>query len=136
MTLKNKQNKVVLTMLSIFIGSWLLLLCQTCLAMPAEVDLNNKADIETSCHQSEENLTVEQDNDHCVGVCDCDDPVALMKSEKNIGLMDKIKLSPDLYVFTHIQIQLPLSTPRPYRLLKIPEKAIQLPFQTYNILLI
>ena len=137
--LKNKQQKIASVTLSIFIGGWLLLLCQTCLAA---IDDNNKpvTEISDSCHSPEIDEPINEINDvhnkHCLGACDYDVLSVTVNSEKSSDLTGKIKFSPDLYTHAIPQITLSNRPPPTYRISTTPEWAILLPFQHYTVLLI
>lgn len=137
-SLKYNQHKIASAILCFFVGSWLLLLCQACLAVSSDIEDNNEmpTELSSSCHSPDLEQAIDENNDHCLGVCDCDTSLVTMNSDKGADLSQKLKSPPDLYVYTKNQIQLFVFPPTPYRLLKIPESAIRLPFQTYNILLI
>ncbi|MBL1141873.1 MAG: hypothetical protein HND53_07585 [Proteobacteria bacterium] len=139
--LKNKQRKNATLALSAFIGSWLLVLCQTCFA--SDDDINNHhepvAEIATSCH-TPETIELEEinvvDDEHCLGVCDCDAMTVTFSSDKNSELKDKTKFSSDLYNYVSSEINISTRAPPNYRISAIPDRAILLPLQTYNVLLI
>ena len=141
MQLKDKQSKIASITLSLFIGGWLLLLCQTCLAA-IDIDEHNQqiTEISNSCHVPEIDVPVnekEDDNiEHCLGVCDCDDLSVTVNSEKSFDLTEKIKKSPDLYVYVVPQLTLSKRPVSNYRIVTPPERAIPLPLQNYTVLLI
>ncbi len=138
--LKNKQHKIASVTLSIFVGGWLLLLCQTCFAAINEIRENNQpvAEMTNSCHAPlsvDEDIKVSEEHD-CLGVCDCDVINVIINSEKNSDLIEKIKFSPDLYAYIVPQITLSNRAPPTYRISSTPERAILLPLQRYTVLLI
>ena len=125
-----------------FMGSWLLLLCQTCLAVVDDVNSQNQSttELSNSCHAPDiEDSISENSNEHnkqCKGVCDCDDLSITINSEKNSDLTEKIKFSPDLYAYVVPKITLSNRALSNYRLSTTPERAIFLPLQHYTVLLI
>ena len=140
--LKNKQQKIASVTLSIFIGGWLLLLCQTCLAA---IDDNNDinepvTELSDSCHTPEIDEPINEINDvhneHCLGACDCDVLSVTINSEKSSDLTEKIKFSPDLYAYVVPQTTLSIRPPPAYRISTTPERSTLLPFQYYTVLLI
>jgi iron only hydrogenase large subunit-like protein len=141
MQLKNKQRKNATIALSAFIGSWLLLLCQACFASDNDSKSHHEPVVEvtTSCHTPEtielEEINLEND-EHCLGVCDCDAMTVTFSSDKNFELKEKTKYSPDIYSYVSPEINILTRAPPNYRISSIPERAILLPLQTYNVLLI
>ena len=138
--LKSKQRNIASVTLSLFLGGWLLLLCQTCMALVD--DLNNliEPSVEVSdCHAPENINTTDEDivenDEHCLGVCDCDDLNATTNSEKNHGLTNKIKFSQDLYAFVTPQFPHSIHSPPIIRISIQPERAIFLPFKHFTVLL-
>jgi hypothetical protein len=138
--LKNKQRNIASVTLSLFLGSWLLLLCQTCMALVD--DVNNLIDsvVELSdCHSTENvdatyEISTENEN-HCLGVCDCDELSVTTNSEKNHELKIKFKFSQDLYAFFNPSFY-QTGYDLPDKLISIqPEQAILLPFKRYTVLL-
>ena len=61
MQFKNKQRKIASITVSLFMGSWLLLLCQTCFAADNAIKSHSEPSTETSssCH-TPENIALEQ----------------------------------------------------------------------------
>lgn len=141
MQFKNKQRKVASITVSLFMGSWLLLLCQTCFATDNEVKSHSEPSTEASnsCH-TPENVTLEQinavDDEHCLGACDCNAMSITFNSEKNSELKENIKYSPDLYSYIQPEVIISTRAPPGSRIFTIPDRAILLPLQTYNVLLI
>ena len=139
--LKDKQHKLATIMLSLFIGGWLLLLCQTCFAAMDEIDSHNEPITEFSdpCHTPDADEAIEEKSSvsgaHCVGVCDCDVVTATISFEKKSELKEKTKFSQDLYAYTSTPLTLLNRAPPDYRLSKTPERAIFLPLQHYTVLL-
>jgi hypothetical protein len=140
--LKNKQRKIASVTLSLFMGSWLLLLCQACLAVD-EVNNHVETPIETtnSCHPSTtDNVTDEEEalnNEHCETSCDCDAVTINVSNVKNSELKEKIKFSLDLYAYLPSNLRLSIRAPPAYhRISSNPERAILLPLQNYTVLLI
>jgi hypothetical protein len=142
MQLKNKQRKIASVTLSLFVGSWLLLLCQTCLATID--DSNSRSDISVEspspCHLSTtDHMTSEKENlnsDHCLGSCDSDVLTVTISKVNNFELKEKIKSSLDLYADVGSQITLSNRARSDYRILTTPERPLLLPLQLYTVLLI
>lgn len=86
--IRNKQQNFTVGVLVAFIGAWLLLISQNCLASIE----NNVADTgqisDQHCmHDSEgegENVA-DLANSHCLGKCDCDDTVVTVSNNKLFG---------------------------------------------------
>jgi hypothetical protein len=141
MHFKNKQRRLATFTLSAFLGSWLLLLCQTCFAANDDSRTHQEASAEMpiSCH-TPENVALEQtnavDDEHCLGVCDCDSLTITFSSDKSSELKEKIKYSPDLYSYIQPEVIISSRAPPGSRIFTIPDGAILLPLQTYNVLLI
>ena len=140
MQLKNMQRKNATIALSAFIGSWLLLLCQACFASDDSKNHHEPViEVTTSCHTPE---TIEldeinlEDDEHCLGVCDCDAMTVTFSSDKNSELKEKTKYASDLYGYLSGEITISTRAPPNYRVSTKPDRAILLPLQTYNVLLI
>jgi len=94
MQLKNKQHKIASVTLSLFVGSWLLLLCQTCLATIDDNNSHNDISVESSspCHLSTtDHITCEEDtlnSEHCLKSCDSDVMTITMSKVNNSELKD------------------------------------------------
>lgn len=135
----NKLQKIASITLALFVGSWLLFLCQTCLASVNNSQQHNQAvvDTTTSCHES---APVDHEDNaghkHCLGVCDCDAMAITMNSDKAVDLVQKIKYIPDLFFYIESQPVLSYLAPPTSRIFTPPERAILLPLQSYNVLLI
>jgi len=136
--LKNKQHSIAAVTLSLFVGSWLFLLCQTCLAAingTHEYDQTG-TEMANSCHeQLSVDAGIDKSEKHCPGTCDCDSITGTMISKSYSVLTEKIKFSPDLYVYTVPQIILSDWAPPAYRIPTTPERAVLLPLQHYTVLL-
>jgi hypothetical protein len=141
-TLKHRQRKISSVVLSLFMGTWLLIFCQTCIAAMDAVDDHKKpiSELSNSCHTLEvdESITEKDEviNDHCLGACDCDVITATVSSDKSSELAEKIKFSPDLFVYVASEIVLSNRAPPVYRIPTSPDQAILLPHQRYSVLLI
>jgi hypothetical protein len=141
--LRNKEKNIASTAIAMFVGSWLLLICQTCFATSQDIDSiglsQNK--IEYTCHttENEADKLVEDynsDDDHCLGVCDCDEVMASLNTVEKTGHSDKFnKLSIDI-VPASILFKDKITSNFMHHSLPIPERAILLPLQRYSILLI
>lgn len=141
MQFKNKQRKIACVTASLFMGSWLLLLCQTCFAADNDIKSHSEPSTEasTSCH-TPENIALEQtseaNDEHCFGACDCDAITISVSTDKNSELKEKTKYSPDIYTYVTPEIIISTRAPPSYRISTTPERAILLPLQSYNVLLI
>lgn len=138
MTLNNKRQKIATSLLSIFLGSWLLLLCQTCSAFTeAAVHHESSTDISSPCHELDKDKQPTNTNDeHCLGACDCDDLIATVQSEKNSALKDNIKYKANLIAIISPEIILSYHTSPENPDSLFPEHKRKPPFYTYNVLLI
>ncbi len=140
--LRNKEKNIASTAIAMFVGSWLLLFCQTCFAT-SQVTSSigpSQSNIEYSCHtvDNEANKLVEHYNtdDHCLGVCDCDEITASLNTLEKTGHSDKFhKLSIDS-VPASIAFKNEIASNLTHHTLPIPERAILLPQQRYALLLI
>jgi hypothetical protein len=141
--LRTKERNIASTAIAMFVGSWLLLFCQTCFATPQEtasVDLS-QSNTEYSCHtaDNEPDKLVEHyniDEDHCLGVCDCDEITASLNTVEKTGQSGKFhKLFPDS-VPASISFRNKIASSLTHHSLPIPERAILLPLQRYAALLI
>jgi|TARA_R110000782_G_scaffold30891_14_gene76619 hypothetical protein len=138
--LKNKQRNIASVTLSLFLGSWLLLLCQTCMALVDDVNnlIDSVAEV-SDCHTTENDNAIDEivveNEEHCLGVCDCDDLSVTTNSEKNHDLKNKIKFSQDLYAFDNPLVY-QADYDLPDKLISTqPERAILLPFKRFTVLL-
>lgn len=139
--LKNKQQRIGSVALSIFMGSWLLLVCQSCLA--AIDDSNNYNPVTESlnvCHtpntDDANNEISDTNTEHCLGACDCDVIASALNSDKNSKiLLEKIKFSLGLFAYVEPKITLYNRAPPGYPISTTPEQAIFLPLQHYTVLL-
>ena len=102
---KNKQHKIASVALSIFMGSWLLLVCQACLSAVDDINTHSQATHSQAtdersdyCHNPNIDDSIDEisdvNSDHCLGVCDCDAITVTLNSDKNSDLIEKIKFLP------------------------------------------
>jgi hypothetical protein len=141
--LRNKEKNIASTAITMFVGSWLLLFCQTCFATSQDTSsiVPSQSNTEYSCHtaDNETDKLVERyntDDDHCLGVCDCDQLTASLNTVEKAGHSDKFnKLSIDS-VPASISFKNKIASYRTHLSLPIPERAILLPLQRYSLLLI
>lgn len=141
--LKNKEKNIASTAIAIFVGGWLLLFCQTCFAASQASDSIglSQNEIEYSCHTAndETNKVVRYDNsddDHCLGICDCDEITASLNSIEKTAHSDKFhKVSLDS-IPSSISFKNKIASYLTRHSLSIPERAILLPLQRYAVLLI
>ncbi len=141
--LRNKEKNIASTAIAMFVGSWLLLFCQTCFATSLDTGPTGFSHSKTEypCHTSdnEADKLVEHSNavdDHCLGVCDCDEVTASLNSIEKTGHSDKFhKLSIDS-VIASISFKVKTAINLTHHSLPIPERAIILPLQRYALLLI
>jgi len=141
--LRNKEKNVASTAIAMFVGSWLLLFCQTCFATPLDtgaIDLS-QSNTEYSCHttDNEPEKLVEHynaDDDHCLGVCDCDEITASLNTIEKTGQSDKFHKVFLNSVPASISIKNNIVSKLTHHSLPIPERAILLPLQRYAALLI
>ena len=137
--LKNRQHKIASITLSMFLGSWLLLLCQTCLAAVNEINDQNKStsEISHSCHEPDIDDSLDKiNNEHCLGVCDCEDLSITVHNVKNSDLKEKLKFSPELFAYFVAPVTISNRVPPAYQISTRPERAIFPPLQYYTVLLI
>jgi len=137
--LKNQQRNIVSVVLSLFIGSWLLLLCQACLASPDHIQMTDQqmSEMTVSCHEPvSSKVNNDSSKEHCYGACDCDGTTVTLNSDKHSDPISKIKFTQDLYAYIEPQITVSNKASSNYRIHTPPERAILLPHQTYNVLLI
>lgn len=127
-------------MLSLFVGSWLLLLCQACFAHAEDVVQHESSEvISSSCHDVVDENPLEimnADDEHCLGACDCDALAVTVHSEKHSELKENIKFKIDFIAVISPKIVLSNRAPPGYLYSSSPERAIKPPFYTYNLLLI
>jgi len=140
--LRNKEKDIASTAIAMFVGSWLLLFCQTCFATSQETNSldfsQNKT--EYNCHttENETDKLVEDYNsdDHCLGVCDCDEVTASLNTIEKTGQSDKFhKVFLD-NVPASISFKNKIASNLTHHGFPIPERAILLPLQRYTALLI
>ena len=140
MHLNNKQHKLAAMMLSLFVGSWLLLLCQACFADTEEViQHESSAEMVSPCHEIIDENPLEilnADDEHCLGACDCDALTVTVHSEKNSELKENNKFKSDVTAVISPKIVLSNRAPPGYSYSSSPERAKKPPFYTYNVLLI
>ena len=140
MQLNNKQHKLASMMLSLFVGSWLLLLCQACFAYTEDVvQQESSADISSPCHEvanESQSEIINADNEHCLGACDCDALTVTVQSEKNTELKENNQFKKDVSVVISPKIVLSNRAPPGYLYSTLPERDKKPPFYTYNVLLI
>ena len=142
--LGNKEKDIASTAIAIFVGSWLLLFCQTCFATLQDTNSISFSQSETinSCHttDNETDNPEEQynsDDDHCLGICDCDEITASLNSFEKTGTLDKFqkKVSIDSLAASISLKYLEISHST-YQIPAPPERAILLPLKRYAVLLI
>lgn len=141
MQLNSKRRKIASSLLSIFMGGWFLLLCQTCLALTETEEVNHESsiDMSDSCHELDEDSQTgisNFDDEHCLGVCDCDALTVTVQSEKNSELKENIKFKADVIAIVSPKASLSNRAPPGYLYSSSPERAKKPPFYTYNVLLI
>jgi hypothetical protein len=140
--LKNRKN-IASTTITMFVGSWLLLFCQTCFATSQDtVSIGlSQSKTEYSCHtaDNETDKSVEHyntDDNHCLGVCDCDEITVSLNTIEKAGNSDKFKkLSLDSVPASTL-IKNIISFDLKHHSFPIPDRAIVPPLQRYSILLI
>ena len=126
-----------------FVGSWLLLFCQTCFATSQDTGSigPSQSNTEYSCHtaDNEANKIVEHhntDDDHCLGVCDCDEITASLNTVEKTGHSDKFhKPTIDSVPVSNLFKNKIVSNLTRHSL-PIPERSILIPLQHYVVLLI
>ena len=131
--LKNKQRPIASVALSLFVGSWLLLLCQSCLAATDEINHFSEASTEqpAPCHEP---LTISEE--HCLGACDCDEPSTTINGEMSPDSKGKSKYSQDIYAYTEPKKTLSNRALPAYRISTMPKQAIFLLQLHFTVLLI
>ncbi len=139
--LNNKQHKIASVALSLFMGSWLLLVCQACLSAVDDINTHSEpaGEISNYCHSPNSDDSIDElsdiDSDHCLGVCDCDAITATLSSDKNSDLIEKIKFSQHSIAYVEPKIKISNRGPPDYLISTTPERAIFLPQQHYTVLL-
>jgi hypothetical protein len=141
--LRNKEKNIASTAITMFVGSWLLLFCQTCFATSQDTSsiVPSQSNTVYSCHTTDnepEKLTEDYntDDDHCLGVCDCDELTASLNTIEKTAQSDKFhKIFPDS-VPASISFRNKIASNLTHHSLPIPERAILLPLQRYTALLI
>jgi len=129
--LRNKEKNIASTAITMFVGSWLLLFCQTCFATSQDTSsiVPSQSNTEYSCHTAgdETDKLVEHyntDDDHCLGVCDCDEVTASLNTIEKTGHADKFhKVFPDS-VPASISFRNKIASNLTHHSLPIPERAI------------
>jgi hypothetical protein len=137
MYFSNKRRKIASGILSVFMGSWLLLLCQTCIASTDNAMKHNEtsSEVTNACHVPDDNIDSIED-EHCLGACDCDALTVTVKSDKNSDSKEKIKSILDIVATIASKTTLSNRAPPGYPISSSPERAKLPPFYTYNVLLI
>jgi len=138
MHFNNSRRKIGSGILSIFIGSWLLLLCQTCIASTDNTMKHNEtsSEVTSSCHVPDDVSIDSIEDEHCLGACDCDALTVTVQSDKNSESKEKIKSIPDFVATITSKTTLSNRAPPGYPISSSPERAKLPPFYTYNVLLI
>lgn len=104
--IRKKQKPMAMTSLSMFMGAWLLLMCQTCFASN---DVNN-AELHTEtvalehCHDDSQQTHAAQNyesEEHCAGVCDCDEITILSQAKEQHKEKSSYKFSSDIISNSH-----------------------------------
>jgi len=141
--LRNKERDIASTAIVMFVGSWLLLFCQTCFATSQDADSTNfsQSEIIDDCHtivndtdKPEEPYSF--DDDHCLGVCDCDEVAVSLNNIERAGHSDKFqKVFLDSIPVSKSFKDKIVSTLTSH-IFPIPERAILHPLQRYALLLI
>ena len=141
--LRNKEKDIASTAIAMFVGSWLLLICQTCFATSQDIDSIDLSQNKTeyTCHTSENEADklvedYNSDDDHCLGVCDCDEVTASLNTIEKTAQSDKFhKVFLD-NTPASVSFKNKIASNLTHHSLPIPERAILLPLQRYSILLI
>ncbi|MEQ8937728.1 MAG: hypothetical protein RLT30_03430 [Gammaproteobacteria bacterium] len=104
--IRKRQQTMAIATLSLFMGAWLLLLCQSCFAND-EVNsaaLHDKVVELEHCHDDSQQADLTQNyetEEHCTGVCDCDESTILMHSKEQNKEKNSYKFSPDIVYIIH-----------------------------------
>jgi len=136
--LKKSEKTLAHTALTMFVGSWLILFCQSCLGalQAAEVTSFARSDSEHPCHTIDNAIEkTDLADNHCLGACDFD-VVATTPScsgnRENSGKSQNIPL--DVIAET---VPVVHRTTNSFSNLALvpPERAILLPLHHYTVLL-
>jgi len=141
--LKNKEKSIASTVIAMFVGSWLLLFCQTCFAASQDTGSIGLSQSKTEylCHTADDETDklaehFNTDDDHCLGVCDCDEITASLNNVEKITHSDKFqKVSLDSISLSNSFNNI-IAANLTRHSLPIPERAILLPLHCYAVLLI
>ncbi len=141
--LRNKERNIASTAIVMFVGGWLLLFCQTCFANSQDTSsiVPTQSNTDYSCHtaDNEPEKLVEQyntDDDHCLGVCDCDEVTASLNTVVKTSQADKFHKEFLDSVPASILFKNKITSNLTHHILPNPERAILLPLQRYAALLI
>lgn len=141
--LRNKERNIASTAIAMFVGSGLLLFCQTCFAISNDtysIDISQHK-IESSCHTTgkETNKLVEHynsDDAHCLGICDCDAITVSLNNVEKTAHSDKFHKVYLDSIPSSMSFKNKIASDLTRHSLPIPERAILLPLQRYAVLLI
>ena len=141
--LRNKERNIASTAIAMFVGSGLLLFCQTCFAISNDtysIDISQHK-IESSCHTTgkETNKLVEHynsDDAHCLGICDCDEITVSLNNVEKTAHSDKFHKVYLDSIPSSMSFKNKIASDLTRHSLPIPEQAILLPLQRCVVLLI
>ena len=142
--LKNSEKKIASSILTIFVGGWLALFCQTCFATleSNEVIALSDSEVIERCHETD-GITDKVDiqhvlnSDRCSGACACDDIPASLNSAGTVKSSDKFKnitFDDNIAVLSNEPEQQIAQTTYPIGI--FPKQAILLPLKHFTVLLI
>ncbi len=142
--LKNSEKNIVSGTLAMFVGGWLMLFCQTCLASGESNDQSNISNVEMAqhCHSTDcdSNNTEDQsslNDDHCLGACDCDEMPGTLTNVETVKHPDKFKsvsFYNHIFILSSVPEQEIVNTTYPISI--FPERLRLLPLKHFTVLLI
>lgn len=86
--LRKKQEQLGTGLLVFFLGAWLSVLCQNCMALMDNDEGSHQATEYQHCAEAEDDLPqadISLSSDHCTGVCNCDQLQTLTSAVQSLS---------------------------------------------------
>ena len=136
--LKKSEKTLAHTALTMFVGSWLILFCQTCFGALQAADLTSftLSESDHPCHTID-NTTEKAGtaDNHCLGVCDCDSVATTLNCFENKENPKKSQIIPLDAIAETVSIVYQTTSGFSNLALVPPERAVLLPLHHYTVLL-
>lgn len=137
----HKKNAIATSALALFVGGWLLLLCQTCLAYNVAASSNFDTVISEEsvpCHSNHDMNAAKADTKipHCHEVCNCNSVDASLNTTEPVHEIKRSSIDHyPIFLLKESELSQRIYIAKIYPVDRSPEQAIHLPFDNYTVLL-